>query len=124
MLRQLDQLNQHLGSEIPEPLAIGIGIHCGEAIVGSMGPPAHPIISAIGDNVNVAARLEALCKEYGVPLVVSETAAARAGVDLSAFRQDTVQVRGREQSLGIYAVDEPQALAGASEAPGESVAAQ
>ncbi len=124
MLRQLDQLNQRLGNEIPEPLAIGIGIHCGEAIVGSMGPPAHPIISAIGDNVNVAARLEALCKEYGVPLVVSETAAARAGVDLSAFRQDTVQVRGREQSLGIYAVDEPQALAGASEAPGESVAAQ
>ena len=115
MLHQLDQLNQRLDSEIPEPLAIGIGIHCGEAIVGSMGPPAHPIISAIGDNVNVAARLEALCKEYGVPLVVSETTAAKAGVDLTAFRHDTVQVRGREQSLGIYAIDEPLAIGGGDE---------
>ena len=124
MLRQLDQLNRRLESEIPEPLAIGIGIHCGEAIVGSMGPPAHPIISAIGDNVNVAARLEALCKDYGVPLVVSDTAAGHAGVDLSGSRHETVQVRGREQSLEVYAVDDPLTIGAAADAAVEPIAAK
>ena len=85
MMQRIEELNRHLGAELKEPLAIGIGIHSGEAIVGSMGPPKHPIISAIGDHVNVAARLEAKCKEYGAPLIVSEVTVQRAGVDLEHF---------------------------------------
>jgi adenylate cyclase len=60
MLLRLDQLNRKLGDELDAPLRIGIGIHLGEAITGAMGPPKSQIISAIGDTVNTAARLESL----------------------------------------------------------------
>ena len=62
MTRRLGNLNERLGHELQEPLRIGIGIHCGEAIVGTMGPPSSPNLSAIGDNINIAARLEAQSK--------------------------------------------------------------
>ena len=110
MLRRIDVLNETLASELPAPLAIGIGIHSGEAIVGSMGPPKHPIISAIGDNVNIAARLEAHCKGYGVPLIVSEITCQRAGVDLGAHRAETVEVRGREGKIDVRLVQDPREI--------------
>ncbi|MBT3786908.1 MAG: adenylate/guanylate cyclase domain-containing protein [Alphaproteobacteria bacterium] len=122
MMQRIEELNRHLGAELKEPLAIGIGIHSGEAIVGSMGPPKHPIISAIGDHVNVAARLEAKCKEYGAPLIVSEVTVQRAGVDLEHFRSDTVDVRGREGQITIRIVDDPATMD--LDEPAEVVAAE
>jgi adenylate cyclase len=107
MAKRLEVLNHRLAGELPEPLRIGIGIHCGEAIVGTMGPPSSPNLSAIGDNINIAARLEALCKTYGVTLVVSEDAAQHANVDLSPFDKHAAPVRGREEPVVIYAVPDP-----------------
>ncbi|MBT7249083.1 MAG: adenylate/guanylate cyclase domain-containing protein, partial [Rhodospirillaceae bacterium] len=75
MLRRIEGLNARLEGELSEGLRIGMGIHIGEAIVGSMGPPETPIVSALGDNVNIAARLESQTKEFGVPLVVSAAVA-------------------------------------------------
>ncbi len=110
MLKRLDILNQRLGMELQNPLRMGIGIHCGEAIVGSMGPPATPIISALGDNVNIAARLEAQTKELGAQVVVSTETAIQANVDLSGFPIHTVPIRGREQGIEVYAVGDPRKI--------------
>ena len=71
MCHSLDGLNERLAGEMEAPLEIGIGIHTGQAIVGRMGPPKTPIISAVGDSVNTAARLERTAKELDAPLVVS-----------------------------------------------------
>ena len=65
MLHRLDQINHRLAGELEEPIRIGIGIHTGVAIIGRMGPPKQPIISALGDTVNIAARVESLTKEIG-----------------------------------------------------------
>ncbi len=110
MMRRIAELNERLKAELPAPLAIGIGIHSGEAIVGSMGPPDHPIISAIGDHVNIAARLEAKCKDFGVPLIVSAITAEKAGVDLGGFQQETVDVRGRDGNIRIWVIDDPSKI--------------
>jgi len=110
MMAHIAELNERLADELPAPLAIGVGIHTGEAIVGSMGPPAHPIISAIGDHVNIAARLEAMCKEFAVPLIVSDATAQRSGLDFSNFEQTTVDVRGREGQIDIHLIDDPAAI--------------
>jgi adenylate cyclase len=115
MHRHLQTLNNALAGELEQPLRIGIGIHYGSAIVGSMGPPESPIVSAIGDTINLAARLEALTKDYACALVVSADAVQHAGVDTTGFARHSVQVRGKQAVVEVYAIDDIEAL---SEFPG------
>ncbi len=104
MGRRLGELNRSLEEELPAPLRIGIGIHFGTAIVGSMGPPRSPIVSAIGDTINIAARLEALTKDYDCELVVSAAAAQAAGATLDAFPSYRALVRGKQDEVQVYAI--------------------
>jgi len=105
MQHRLDRLNEQLGSELTRPLKIGIGIHTGEAIVGTMGPPVNPIYSAIGDNVNIAARLEAMCKEHDCILVVSDDTINAAEIDFSTIESKETKLRGRQNQLKIYTLE-------------------
>ena len=75
-----------------------------------MGPPASPIVSALGDNANVASRLESQTKEFGVPLVVSADTARFSKIDFSNFPKHQIQVKGRESKIMVYAVDTPDKL--------------
>ncbi|MBV9569598.1 MAG: adenylate/guanylate cyclase domain-containing protein, partial [Hyphomicrobiales bacterium] len=101
---RLDALNRELAGELTAPLRIGIGIHFSEAIVGKMGPPRSRIISAIGDTVNTAARLESLTKDYDCPVIVSRRAALAAGLDLRGLRLHEVELRGRRERVQFYAL--------------------
>jgi adenylate cyclase len=85
MSARLDELNASLRAELDRPLRIGMGIHCGPTIVGEMGYGNAAAITAIGDAVNIASRLESLTKNFACELVVSEQTVSRAGLDLSAF---------------------------------------
>jgi adenylate cyclase len=89
---------------------MGIGIHAGPAIVGEMGYGRAITLTAIGDTVNTASRLETLTKEFDAELVVSDAAAALAGVDLSAFPAREVTLRGRESALTVRVVADASAL--------------
>jgi adenylate cyclase len=104
MLLRLEQLNRQFGAELPQPLRIGIGIHFSEAIVGAMGPPKSQIITAIGDTVNTAARLESLTKDYDCALVVSRAAALAAGLRLDDTELRECAVKGRQQTVQFYAL--------------------
>lgn len=106
MLRRIEGLNDHLQSELPHPLRIGIGIHMGKAIVGEMGPPGRENISAIGDTINTTARLEAQTKGHGVPLVISKTLFDFGPIPLpgNAVLHE-VALRGKDQSVAYYALD-------------------
>jgi adenylate cyclase len=104
MLTRLEQLNNRLQDELSAPLRIGIGIHYSEAIVGAMGPPRSQIVSAIGDTVNICARLESLTKEYDCTLILSRRAAMAAGLDLGAVNLHEVTVKGRVQTVEFYAL--------------------
>jgi adenylate cyclase len=71
LLAQLPAVNQRLEALSQAPLSIGIGIACGEAVVGHIGAASRHAYGAVGDCVNLASRLEGLSKELGCPLVVS-----------------------------------------------------
>ena len=75
MLASLDQLNAELMAEGRAPLAIGVGLHCGEAVIGHIGSAERHAYTAIGDTVNTASRLESLCKDLGYPVLCSQTVA-------------------------------------------------
>ncbi len=110
MAAQLDQLNQSLAHDLDQPLKIGIGLHVGPAIVGEMGYGSAVGVTAIGDAVNTASRLEGLTKEYRAQLVLSEAVAERAGVDLTRFDRHEIAVRGRRETLSIRVVPEAKEL--------------
>ncbi len=104
MFEAVDGLNERLVGELETPLAIGIGIHTGEAIVGRMGPPKTPIISAIGDSVNTTARLESATKELGMPLVVSVETLRAAAISMPRPLHE-VSLRGRSMTMAVAALD-------------------
>jgi adenylate cyclase len=80
---------------------MGIGIHGGDAIVGTMGPPRTPLLTAVGDNINIAARLEAQTKILGCDLIVSTVTLESEGIDYSADQVQEVEVRGRDNHVRI-----------------------
>jgi adenylate cyclase len=102
MFSRLEGLNVSLAADLNEPLRIGVGVHCGHVIVGQMGHGTTLDLTAIGDAVNTASRLEALCKPYGCELVVSEDVSRRAGIDLSRFPLRELEIRGRDTQLAVY----------------------
>ncbi|MCH8110695.1 MAG: adenylate/guanylate cyclase domain-containing protein [Proteobacteria bacterium] len=110
MAGQLDELNAALADDLDEPLRMGIGIHMGPAIVGEMGYASATSITAIGDAVNTASRLEAMTKEHHCQLILSEQVEERSGVDLSAFDSEQVEVRGRREPLTIRVIPDARAL--------------
>ena len=106
------QLSHLLASELAEPLKIGVGIHSGPAVVGRMGYGSAISLTAIGDTVNVASRLQDLTKQYECQLVISAQVAQQAGVDVSMFPRHELTVRNRKEALSIYVVKDAQTVAG------------
>jgi adenylate cyclase len=101
MCRRLVELNDALASELTMPLRIGIGIHVGPAIVGEMGYGSAATITAIGDPVNTASRLEELTKEFQCEVIASEDVVAAAGFDRAQFAWQEVEIRGKQERLTV-----------------------
>lgn len=97
----LDDLNEALSGDLEQPLRIGIGLHAGATIVGEMGYERAAQLTAIGDTVNIASRLEALTKEFAAELVVSEELLQLAGIDLADAPRQEVDIRGRQGRLAV-----------------------
>ena len=100
----LADLNEALSGDLAQPLRIGIGLHAGPTIVGEMGYARATHLTAIGDTVNIASRLEALTKEFAAELVVSQELVQRASLDLGDAPQHEVEIRGRQGRLAVRAV--------------------
>ena len=98
MLDALDALNAEFQGTLREPLRMGIGLHAGPVVLGRVGGAA---LTALGDTVNIASRLESLNKEFGSVLVASCAALEAAGLTLSGAELRDVPVRGREAALRV-----------------------
>lgn len=105
MLCCLDETAHELEQAGWPGLKIGIGINTGPAIVGSIGSPKRQEYTAIGDTVNVAARVEALTKTLGCQLLITEATRLHLGQDTKLKSLPPQPVKGKSEPLQVYGVD-------------------
>lgn len=84
------------------PLVTRFGLHRAQVLVGHFGAPTRLSYTALGDGVNLAARLEPLCKQYGVVALASEDIVAAADGELVFRRIDRVAVKGKTTGIDVY----------------------
>jgi adenylate cyclase len=106
-------LNRQYASEFEKPLSIAMSLHAGPAIVGEMGYGQATSLTAVGDTINAASRLEGLAKELDAELVISHDIAMRAGLDLSDRERRTVSIRGRAAPLDSWIIPRAEGLTAA-----------
>src|SRR6195256_4752349 len=106
----VDELNQFLSHDLREPIRFGIGVHGGEVIIGDIGYRDHMVFTALGDAVNVAARLQDMTKNLACEAIVSEEVRVTAGLSSDDLPQQEVAIRGRAEPMMIRTVTDAKAL--------------
>ena len=113
----LDALNQSLGDDLPEPLNVAMGIDTGTVILGRVGSAdakqSGRHITALGDIVNSASRLEAACRDFDVQLLVSMRTLAAAGLSLEGASREEIHARGKSETLNAVPLRRATAMDGA-----------
>jgi adenylate cyclase len=104
MLAEVERINKDWEGTGRPRIAIGVGIHTGEATCGVVGAEGRLEYTVIGDTVNLAARLESTTKEKRVPILISDVTAALIGVDYETRALGDVTVKGKTQSTQVLTV--------------------
>jgi adenylate cyclase len=106
----VDELNQFLSHDLREPIRFGIGIHGGEVIIGDIGYRDHIVFTALGDAVNVAARLQDMTKTLACEAILSEEVRITAGLPPDGLPRQEVAIRGRTEPMVVRSVTDAKAL--------------
>jgi len=102
----LSEINRRFAAEGLPNIDVGVGVNTGRCIVGNMGSKARFEYTAIGDAVNLASRLEGLCKTYRTRIVISEFTREKISGDFVIRMLDRVRVKGKQEPVSIFEVME------------------
>jgi adenylate cyclase len=106
MIDRLKEFNAELVREGKPTIDIGVGLYTGPVVVGNIGAESRFDYTVIGDTVNTASRLEGLNKEYGTHVIIGESTKQKLTASYPLSPLGGVKVKGKEQSVEIYAVTE------------------
>ena len=104
MINALRAWNRRRTAEGKKPVGMGIGLNTDMVVSGNIGSPKRMDYTLIGDGVNLASRLESLCKQYHASILISENTCRRLKGTYRIREVDNVQVKGKTQSVGVYEV--------------------
>jgi adenylate cyclase len=118
----VEYMNHEFATELQQPIQFGMGIHGGEVIIGDIGFREHTVFTALGDAVNVAARLQDMTKALNCTVVISEEVCKNAGIASDGLACAEVSIRGREQPMTVRTATDPTLLASLLDEPDTSSA--
>lgn len=101
----VDELNHQLAPDLKQPIRVAMGLHAGPHVQGRIGYKDAVSDSVVGLAMNIASRLEALAKQRGVQLALSQSLAADAGLDTEGLRIEATEVRGLQAPLAVALVE-------------------
>ena len=104
MLETMDALKPYLETAYGRSFDMRIGIHFGEAVVGSVGAAGRERVTAIGDAVNFASRIESANKAIGTRLLISEALYTRVGPQVRIGRKMHIPIHGKSGEYALYEV--------------------
>ena len=104
MIDELKKLNERLIHDLPFPLKMGIGIHSGNVIIGKMGYKHSKNLTAVGDAVNTASRLESLTKEFKCQLIISKYTYELSDYNFNPMEEEPVKIIGRDEKLDVIKI--------------------
>lgn len=106
MLKQLEKYNQELQRSGLPPIQIGIGLHTGPLMLGTVGGPNRMDGTVISDAVNLSSRVEGLTKTYGTPLLITEQTYLELADPLQYHIRviDAVKVKGKSEVITVYEI--------------------
>jgi adenylate cyclase len=105
MQAAVEALNREWAAEGLPEIRVGVGVNTGRMVIGNMGSEQRFDYTVVGDEVNVAARLEAASKEAGAPILVSAATLAAAGPGFRARRLPDVALRGHSAQVHVFALE-------------------
>jgi len=104
MINALHVWNRQRVAEGKKPVGMGVGLNTDTIVSGNIGSPKRMDYTLIGDGVNLASRMEGLCKQYYASILISENTYRRLKGTYRIREVDRVQVKGKTESVGIYEV--------------------
>jgi adenylate cyclase len=104
MISELQAWNQRRAGEGKPPVEIGIGLNTDQVVSGNIGSKKRMDYTIIGDGVNLAARLESACKQYGARILISEFTYRALRGTYRMREVDIVVVKGKTKPVAIYEV--------------------
>lgn len=107
----VEYMNHQFAADLREPIQFGIGIHGGEVIIGDIGFRDHTVFTALGDPVNVAARLQDMTKTLNCQVIISDEVYKTAGINADALARTEVTIRGRNEPMMVRIAADPTVLA-------------
>lgn len=106
----IDELNRSLSHDLTKPIRFGVGIHGGEVIVGDIGYRDHQVFTALGDAVNVAARLQDMTKSLACEVILSDEVYKTAGLPVDLLPEQELAIRGRTEPMIVRVVADARTL--------------
>lgn len=104
MMKELHGFNRRRIADGKRPIDIGIGLNTDTVVSGNIGSPKRQDYTVIGDGVNLAARLESACKEYGAHILISENTVRKLKSTYRSREVDRVVVKGKTKPVAIFEV--------------------
>jgi len=102
MMESLDEFNREISAEGIPPFGMGLGINTGTVVVGNMGSDQRFDYTCLGDNVNLASRLEGQSKPYGVRIILGPRTSELVRDSYPVAELDCIAVKGKNEGVRIY----------------------